>query len=105
MPSENFVLLACLPADFLPHEAARPHLSRRLSRRPVSARCARLGEALYISTGGFSKEANYEAERANVPVTLIDLDALVMLLTEHYDHLDAETRALVPLKRIYWPVG
>jgi len=37
-------------------------------------------KGLYISTGGFSKEASYEAERA-------------------------EARALVPLKRIYWPVG
>jgi restriction system protein len=62
-------------------------------------------KGLYISTGGFSKEANYEAERATVPVTLVDLDALVLLLTEHYEHLDAEARALVPLKRIYWPVG
>jgi restriction system protein len=24
---------------------------------------------------------------------------------ERYDSLDAETRALVPLKRLYWPVG
>lgn len=62
-------------------------------------------KGLYISTGGFSKEANYEAERATVPVTLVDLDTLVLLLTEHYESLDAETRALVPLKRIYWPLG
>jgi len=62
-------------------------------------------KGLYISTGGFSKEASYEAERATVPVTLVDLDALVALLTEHYERLDAEARALVPLKRIYWPVG
>jgi len=62
-------------------------------------------KGLFISTGGFSKEANYEAERATVPVTLVDLDALVLLLTEHYERLDAEARALVPLKRIYWPVG
>ncbi|WP_257575512.1 restriction endonuclease [Vibrio parahaemolyticus] len=27
--------------------------------------------ALYISTGGFTKEAKYEADRANVPVMLI----------------------------------
>lgn len=29
---------------------------------------------LYVSTGGFTKEANYEAERAAVPVNLIDLE-------------------------------
>jgi restriction system protein len=34
-------------------------------------------KGLYVSTGGFSKEAQYEAERANVPVTLIDSDMLV----------------------------
>lgn len=29
---------------------------------------------LYVSTGGFTKEARYEADRANVPVRLLDLD-------------------------------
>jgi hypothetical protein len=24
---------------------------------------------------------------------------------DHYESLDAETRALVPLRRLYWPVG
>ena len=31
---------------------------------------------LYVSTGGFSKEARYEADRANVPIKLIDLPKL-----------------------------
>ena len=60
-------------------------------------------KCLYMSTGGFSKEAKYEAERANVPVTLMDLDYLVETITENYEHFDTETRRLVPLKRIYWP--
>lgn len=58
---------------------------------------------LYVSTGGFSKEAHYEAERATVPVTLLDLDGLVSLLTSQYENLDTTTRALVPLTRVYWP--
>ncbi len=34
-------------------------------------------KGLYVSIGGFSKEAKYEAERSNIPVTLVDADALV----------------------------
>ena len=58
---------------------------------------------LYVSTGGFSKDALYEAERAQVPMTLWTLDDLVRALVEHYDQTDAETKRLVPLKRVYWP--
>jgi restriction system protein len=58
---------------------------------------------LYVSTGGFSKDAFYEADRAAVPLTLWTLDNLVRALVEHYDATDAETKRLVPLKRMYWP--
>lgn len=60
---------------------------------------------LFVSTGGFSKEAHYEAERASVPITLVDLDALAALVVEHYERFDMEGRALVPLVRVYWPVA
>jgi len=60
---------------------------------------------LFVSTGGFSKEARYEAERSNVPLTLIDLPRLRELLVEHYESVDAETKRLVPLVRTYWPVS
>lgn len=59
---------------------------------------------IYISSTGFTKEANYEAERANFTVTLLDLDRIVDLITEYYEDMDTETKALVPLKKIYWPV-
>ncbi|WP_028081238.1 restriction endonuclease [Solimonas soli] len=58
---------------------------------------------LYVSTGGFSKDAQYEADRASIPVTLWTLDNVVRALIEHYDSTDAETKRIVPLKRIYWP--
>ncbi|WP_454831686.1 restriction endonuclease [Pseudoxanthomonas wuyuanensis] len=58
---------------------------------------------LYVSTGGFSKDALYEADRATVPLTLWTLDNLVRALVEHYDATDAETKRIVPLKRLYWP--
>ena len=61
-------------------------------------------KCLYVSTGSFTKEARYEAERASVATTLLDLRDLRKLLVENYEKLDAETRALVPLKRLYWPL-
>ena len=59
---------------------------------------------LYVSTGGFSKEARYEAERSQIPLTLIAMPELRELLVDYYESLDSETRALVPLRKVYWPV-
>lgn len=59
---------------------------------------------LYVSTGGFSKEGKYEAERSNIPVTLIDSDELVRLITQYYDNFDSDTKAFIPLKKIHWPL-
>lgn len=59
---------------------------------------------LYVSTGGFTREARYEADRAVVPLTLITLPKLRELLLQHYEKLDPAARALVPLQRLYWPV-
>ncbi len=61
-------------------------------------------KCLYVSTGGFTKDARYEADRAVVPVRLLDLGDLRALMLEHYERLTPETAALVPLRRIYWPV-
>lgn len=58
---------------------------------------------LYVSTGGFSKDAQYEADRASIPLALWTLDHVVRALIEHYDATDAETKRVVPLKRLYWP--
>ncbi len=60
-------------------------------------------KGLYVSTGGFTKDARYEADRANIPLTLMDLDELVGAVIEHYEKMDMETRVLVPLTKIYWP--
>ena len=62
-------------------------------------------KGLYVSTGGFTKDAYYEAERPNIPSTLMNIDGLVRgALLEHYDAMDIPTQRLVPLKKIYWPV-
>lgn len=83
------------------HRAASmgaPEIRAFLGGRQPGDRC------LYVSTGGFTREARYEAERSAVPIHLVTMQDLRRLLLEHYDHLDAEARALVPLRRFYWPV-
>ena len=60
-------------------------------------------KGLYVSTGGFTKDARYEAERSNIPITLIDSNKLVNLIIQNYDNFDIEGRALIPLLKVYWP--
>lgn len=73
------------------------HIRTFLGGRQVGDRC------LYVSTGGFSKEARYEAERSNIPIKLIDLPRLRELVLEHYESFSTDGLALLPLKRILWP--
>ncbi len=61
-------------------------------------------KGLYVSTGGFSREAYYEAERATIPVTLMDFELLTEAILEYYARFDEETKQILPLRRIYWPV-
>ncbi|WP_317624185.1 restriction endonuclease [Rhodalgimonas zhirmunskyi] len=61
-------------------------------------------KGLYVSTGGFTKDAQYEADRASIPLRLMTLNDLVEHLVTHYEKLDLETRDMIPLKRIYWPL-
>jgi restriction system protein len=72
-------------------------------RKFIGGRNAQNDRCLYVSTGGFTTEAKYEAERSNVPLTLVDSDDLVELLVEYYELTDAETRTLMPLRKTYWP--
>jgi len=60
-------------------------------------------KGLYVSTGGFTKDAKYEADRAAIPLTLMDLDDLVTAIIEHYEEMDIESRAILPLVNVYWP--
>lgn len=60
-------------------------------------------KGLYVSTGGFTKDARYEAERARIPVTLMDLDDLVNALLDHYEKMDIDMQRLIPLRKVYWP--
>lgn len=62
-------------------------------------------KGIYVSTGGFTSEAKYEAERSEIPITLMDLDRLVTFIIQYYDDFDSEGRSLLPLKKIYWPMN
>lgn len=80
-------------------QTGAPQIRSFLGGRRKGDRC------LYVSTGGFTREAMYEADRAEVALNLITLPKLRQLIVDFYDKLDAETRALVPLRRFYWPMA
>ncbi len=91
-----------------------PRIKAEVKHRPKTAMSShevrgfastlRPGErGLYVSTGGFTKDARYEAERAQRPLTLIDLADLADLVTDYYEQFDATGRTLLPLKKIYRP--
>ena len=61
-------------------------------------------KGLYVSIGGFTQEANYEAERASIPLTLMDSEQLIDALLRNYSKLDDATRQLLPLAQLYWPL-
>ncbi len=73
-------------------------MTRRISPSVLSSNAG-----LYVSTGGFTRGAEYEATRTEWAVALVTLDELARLIVEHYDLLDGEGRGLVPLVRILWP--
>jgi len=59
---------------------------------------------LFVSTGGFSREAYYEAEHGKVPIALMTLDDLTRAIIDAYPQFDDDGRALLPLRRLYWPI-
>lgn len=60
-------------------------------------------KALYVSSGGFTRDARYEADRSNIPLTLLGLDELADLVVSHYESFDIEGRMLIPLVNVYFP--
>jgi Restriction endonuclease len=92
----------CLTCGASCEHQKRPQISAPEIRKFIGGRHARNDRCLFVSTSGFSVEGRYEAERSGVPLTLIDGDDLIELMLEHYEKTDAETRAPVPLRKIYW---
>lgn len=56
---------------------------------------------IFVSTGGFTPAARSEFSDR---LTLIDVAELQMLYVEYYERLDAQTRALLPLTKVWYPV-
>lgn len=75
--------------------AGSPEIQQLLGANP------RVGNSLFVSTGGFSNQALAVAKQEVVKT--IDLDELVELIIQWYDKMPNETRALLPLKKIYIP--
>src|SRR5581483_2888933 len=58
---------------------------------------------LFISTGGFSNDAFAERDRARATITLLDRDGFIGLLLEHYEKLEPEYQARIPLVKVWVP--
>lgn len=58
---------------------------------------------LYVTTGGFTRDAQDEARvQERRKITLIDRERLVELWIEYFDRIDEDARRLLPLKPIYF---
>lgn len=57
---------------------------------------------LFVTLGTFTAQARH-FERGKSNLRLIDGEALVDLIFEHYERLDSRYKGLIPLKRVYIP--
>lgn len=103
--------------DIIAHPDAfgfdRPHIKVQVKHRKGSTGgpemrsflgTLRSGDSgLYVSTGGFTKDAETDASHSSHPVKLLDRDGFIQLLLEHYEALEPEYQAQVPLRRIWLP--
>ncbi len=98
--------------DALGFEEPRVKVQVKHTKGPVTAPDVRSFRAvvypnekgLFVSTGGFTKEAQSEPQKTGSALTLVDRDKFVDLLTEHYEKLEPEYQAMVPLRKLYIPV-
>lgn len=56
---------------------------------------------IFVSMGGFT--GRMQDNQAAARITLIDAARLQQLFLEYYDQLDQDTKALIPLRRVYSP--
>ena len=59
---------------------------------------------LYVSTGGFTPEAEYEVGRSQKLIKLLERDQFIVLLLEYYEELEPEYKAMLPLRRVWIPL-
>jgi|SRR5579884_1153971 restriction system protein len=84
-------------------------VKRRSEKTPIDgvrSLLALLGEGdvgLFISTGGFTREAEDEARRQEKRrIMLVDLKRLFDLWVEHYDRIPEVQRRLLPIRPVYF---
>lgn len=58
---------------------------------------------LFVSTGGFTKDAENWTSQSGKPITLVDGEAFAEMLLENYEHLATGAKALVPLSPVWIP--
>lgn len=81
---------------------ARPNTASSVMEvRELAGVCEEHETGIFVSTGGFTKDARLEGAKRKV--TLVALADLRQLLLDVYDDLDQDTKALVPLRRVYLP--
>lgn len=81
---------------------ARPNTPSSASEvRELVGVCEEHETGIFLSTGGFTKDARLEGAKRKI--TLLALDDLRQLLLDAYDDLDQDAKALVPLRRVYLP--
>jgi restriction system protein len=82
------------------------HADTKIAVDGLRAFLAVLGDqdvGIFISTGGFTSEAEREARsQEKRRLTLIDLGRLLDLWVEHYKRLDEEDRLRLPLRPVYF---
>lgn len=57
---------------------------------------------LFVSTGGFTREAEAEARRQERRIMLVDLERLFDLWVEYYEKIPEAQRRLLPLRAVYY---
>lgn len=60
-------------------------------------------KGLYVSTGGYTREARDEAQRATPRISILDINGFINLLLENYEKMDPQYQVLIPLKKVYIP--
>jgi len=57
---------------------------------------------VFVSSGGFSREAKREAEKGAVHIELLDLDRFLELWVQHYEKIPEAKRAKLRLQPVYF---
>jgi restriction system protein len=57
---------------------------------------------LFVSSGGFTKDARREAGNGSVHIDLVDLDRFLELWLQHYDKIPQTAKAKLRLEPVYF---